>query len=222
MAQLPILWTFRRCPYAIRARLAIASAAIKVELREIQLKNKPVPFLEVSASATVPALTVGGQAIDESLEIMVWALKQNDPERLLNMPGSAWELIATNDGPFKVALDHTKYASRYPELDKNTERDKAVAILVELDERLGDKSWLFGDRPTLADYAIIPFVRQFANTDRDWFNKQPWSALIAWLDRFLESDAFAKVMVKYKPWSEVATPVWFGAQDADVKITNQE
>jgi len=222
MAQFPILWTFRRCPYAIRARLAIASAVIKVELREIQLKNKPVPFLETSPSATVPALRVGGLVIDESLDIMVWALKKNDPEQLLKMPRSAWELIAINDGPFKVALDHVKYASRYPERDENVERDKAVAILVELDERLSDKQWLFGDRPTLADYAIFPFVRQFANTDRDWFNEQPLSALIAWLDCFLESEAFAKVMVKHKPWSKIAAPIWFGAQDGDVKITIQK
>ncbi|MEQ8823186.1 MAG: glutathione S-transferase [Filomicrobium sp.] len=216
MAHPPILWTFRRCPYAIRARLAIASAGVEVELREIQLSNKPALFLETSASATVPALRVGNQVIDESLDIMVWALSQNDPERLLEMPDVGSEFIATNDGPFKAALDHTKYASHYPELDRNAERDKAAAFLFDLDARLGDRPWLFGDRPTLADFAIFPFVRQFANIDRDWFDGQSWAALIAWLDRFLESDAFARVMVKYKPWSEDDVPIWFGAKSLEL------
>lgn len=215
MSQQPILWSFRRCPYAIRARLAIASAGIKVELREIELKNKPLPFLETSASATVPALKIGNEAIDESLDIMVWALRQNDPEGLQDMPASGMELIATNDGPFKVALDHTKYSTRYPEFDPNAERDRAATMLFELDARLCDNAWLFGDRPTLADYAILPFVRQFANTDRDWFDAKPWPALIRWLDRFQESDAFAEVMAKHKPWVEGAAPVWFGTQGPD-------
>ena len=211
----PILWTFRRCPYAIRARLAIASAGICVELREIQLKNKPQPFLETSPSATVPALRIGDRVLDESLEIMVWALQQNDPERLLEMPALGWELISANDGPFKSALDHTKYAVRYPGLDESAERNKAAEILLKLDRQLGHRSWLFGDRPTLADRAIGPFVRQFANTDREWFDAQPWPALIAWLDSFLESEAFARVMAKYKPWSDGAAPIWFGTQRND-------
>lgn len=210
MAQHPILWSFRRCPYAIRARLAIASAGVAVELREIELKNKPEPFLQTSASATVPALRIGDAVIDESLDIMVWALKQNDPEHLLDMPDAGWDLILTNDGPFKAALDHTKYAVRFPELDRDVERSKASAILTELDQRLGDRTWLFGNRPSLADLAIVPFVRQFANTDRDWFDAQSWSALVHWLDRVLASDRFASVMTKYAPWSEGDAPVLFG------------
>jgi len=206
----PIFWTFRRCPYAIRARLAIASAGIRVELREIQLKNKPKAFLETSASATVPALRIGDQVFDESLDIMVWALKQNDPEGLLQMPASGWDLISENDGPFKSALDHTKYAVRYPNLDENAERSKAAKFLLKLDRQLADGSWLFGSNPTLADLAISPFVRQFANTDRTWFDNQPWPALIAWLDRFLQSDAFTHVMAKHQPWSEGTAAVWFG------------
>ena len=221
MAQRPIFWSFRRCPYAIRARLAIASAGIEVELREIQLKNKPAPFLETSASATVPALRLDDRVIDESLDIMIWALEQNDPEHLLRMPEAGWALIAANDGPFKMALDHTKYAVRYPELDETAERDKAAAILLELEARLGDEPWLFGDRPTLADLAIFPFVRQFANTDRAWFDAQPWPALIAWLDRLLEGDAFQRVMNKYAPWSEGDPPVWFGAERGDAKTARQ-
>jgi glutathione S-transferase len=221
MPQHPILWSFRRCPYAIRARLAVASAGVAVELREILLKDKPAAFLETSPSATVPALQVGETVIDESLDIMVWALERSDPECLRAMPASGWALIETNDGPFKAALDHTKYAVRFPERDEAAEREKAAVFLRTLDAQLGDQAWLFGDRPTLADFAILPFVRQFANTDRAWFDAQPWPALIGWLDRFLASARFARVMAKYAPWSEGAQPVWFGGQGAGLETVGE-
>ena len=210
MSSHPIFWTFRRCPYAIRARLALASAGVRVELREILLRDKPQAFLETSPSATVPALRLDDQVLDESRDIMVWALRQNDPQGLLDMPDVGWDLIDENDDPFKTALDHTKYASRYPDLDTEAERTKAAAFLIRLDERLKGQSWLFGERPSIADLAILPFVRQFANTDRKWFDAQPWPDLIAWLDRFTEGAAFAHVMPKYAPWSEDSAPVWFG------------
>jgi len=210
MAQHPIFWTFRRCPYAMRARLALVSAGVNVELREILLREKPQPFLETSISGTVPALRLDEEVLDESLDIMAWALGQSDPQQLLAMPQEGWELIATNDGPFKAALAHTKYISRSPELDEMAERGKAAAFLFDLDERLKGRLWLFGDRPTIADQAILPFVRQFANTNRDWFNTQAWPDLITWLDRFTESDTFARVMIKYVPWLEGDEPLWFG------------
>jgi glutathione S-transferase len=209
MANDPILWTFRRCPYAIRARLALASSGVKVELREILLRDKPKAFLQTSPSGTVPTLHLPDQVIDESLEIMVWALGQNDPQQLLDMPQVGWDLIATNDGPFKDALDHTKYATRYPDLNIQEERSKAASYLRNLDEQLDRRSWLFGDRPTLADLALLPFVRQFAHIDRAWFDEQGWQNLAAWLDRFLESDAFLRVMNKYTPWTEGETTIWF-------------
>ncbi len=212
MTQHPILWSFRRCPYAMRARLAVLSAGIKVELREILLREKPPAFLQTSASATVPALRLKDQVLDESLDIMVWALEQNDPQRLLDMPKEGWDLIAVNDGPFKLALDHTKYASRYPEIDNLAEREKAARYLVELDQRLAGQGQLFDDRPTLADLALLPFVRQFAHIDRAWFDRQDWPNLITWLDRFLESKPFTSIMKKYAPWSAGDAPVWFGAQ----------
>ena len=151
MAHHPIFWTFRRCPYAIRARLALLSSGVRVELREILLRDKPAAFLQTSPSGTVPAIRLPNQVLDESLEIMIWALQQNDPQRLLDMPQAGWDLIEVNDGPFKAALDHTKYATRYPDLDPKVERKKAASYLLNLDERLAGRSWLFGSRPTIAD-----------------------------------------------------------------------
>jgi glutathione S-transferase len=220
----PILWTFRRCPYAMRARLALSSARVTVELREILLKKKPQAFLETSPSASVPSLWVPGlwlpgveepqQVIDESIDIMVWALEQNDPEQLLNMPSEGSSLIDTNDGPFKIALDHTKYASRFPDVDAEAERHKAAGFLVDLDQRLKGQAALFGDRPTLADQAILPFVRQFANADRDWFDAQDWPDLSGWLNGFTQGDAFARIMIKYALWQDGDAPVWFGGRDS--------
>lgn len=210
MSETPILWSFRRCPYAIRARLAIQSAAQAVELREIVLRDKPEAFLETSPSATVPALRVGGDVLDESLDIMLWALRRNDPDGLLEMPEEGWRLIEANDGPFKAALDHTKYAVRYPDLDPEDERAKASAHLRKIDAQLDGQDWLYGDHPTLADFALLPFVRQFANIDRAWFDAQGWSNLIDWLDRFLASDRFQNVMDKYRPWAPGDDPVQFG------------
>lgn len=210
MSDLPILWSFRRCPYAMRARLAIMLAGPQVELREIVLRDKPQAFLDTSSSGTVPALRLSDQVLDESLDIMIWALEQSDPHGLLDMPQEGWDLIAANDGPFKAALDHTKYTTRYPELDHAAEREKAVTHLCGLDARLASQGWLMGDRATLADYAILPFVRQFAFIDKAWFDAQDWPQLHAWLDRFLDSDLFASIMSKYTPWAEGDAPLAFG------------
>ncbi|MGR3722833.1 glutathione S-transferase [Abyssibius alkaniclasticus] len=210
MCNHPIFWSFRRCPYAMRARLAVLGAGLKVELREIVLRDKPQAFLNTSPSATVPALRLGDKVLDESLDIMVWALKQRDPQRLLDMPDEGWQLIARNDGPFKAALDHTKYAVRYPDLDPRAERAKAAAVLDDLNARLQGKPALFGARDTIADLAVLPFLRQFAHIDRAWFAAQPWPGLHAYLNRFMASDAFARIMPKYAPWRPGAAPLWFG------------
>lgn len=211
MTHTPILWSFRRCPYAMRARLAVLSAAVRVELRDIQrLRDKPRAFLDTSPTATVPCLKLGDQVIDESLDIMLWALKQRDPQQLMDMPTEGWDLITRNDGPFKSALDHTKYTTRYPDLDPNEEREKASAVLHDLNRRLVAQEWLLGKDPRLADFAILPFVRQFAFIDRAWFDAQDWSHLRAWLDRFLASPAFTTVMKKQPPWGKDTPPIWFG------------
>lgn len=211
MTARPIFWSFRRCPYAMRARLAVHSSGIDVELREILLKDKPTAFLETSESGTVPALKTADTVIDESLDIMTWTLERSDPEGWLDMPAEGHDLISECDGPFKSALDHTKYAVRFPELDESKERRKASNFLYKLNARLTETHHLFGDTPTLADMAILPFARQFANTDRQWFDAQDWPHLIQWLDRFLDSTEFAAIMKKYPPWVPGQEPVPFPA-----------
>jgi len=203
---IPVLYSFRRCPYAMRARLAILSAGLAVELREVVLRDKPAAFLAASPSATVPCLVTADCVIDESLDVMTWALQQRDPEGWLRMPEAGFEWIARADGPFKAALDRTKYANRYPGVDPSSQRDIAAGFLGDLDRTICE--WIF-DQPTLADYAILPFVRQFAFIDKDWFAAQPWPDLQDWLTRFLESDRFAHIMEKYPQWRPDEPPVGF-------------
>lgn len=197
---LPIFYSFRRCPYAMRARLALQSTGIQVELREIVLKDKAPEFLDTSPSKTVPCLKAGKRIIDESLHIMAWALGQKDPEHWLEMPPEGYELIAQCDGPFKQALDRTKYATRYPENDPSEERKKASDFIEVLETQLTD-GFLFADTPKVADMAILPFVRQFANTDKTWFANQPWPKVQTWLDTFVNSDQFSSIMNKYPKWT---------------------
>jgi len=209
MATVPILWTFRRCPYAMRARLAIQSSGQQVALREILLKDKPAAFLNVSPKGTVPVLQDGDNVIEESRDVMLWALQRRDPEGWLNMPADGLSLIDICDGPFKAALDHTKYAVRFPDLDEAAEREKAMVFLRDLNDRLMGYAFLMGDRRTLADMAILPFIRQFANTDRAWFDAQGLRHLTAWLDDFLNTKRFRGIMVKYPPWQAGQDQVLF-------------
>ncbi|WP_439138412.1 glutathione S-transferase [Planktotalea sp.] len=203
---LPILYSFRRCPYAIRARLAVATSGVRVEFREISLKEKHPAFLQVSSSGTVPCLVADGGVIDESLDIMIWALTRNDPQGWLDMPEVGWRLIEQFDGPFKDALDRTKYAVRHPELDPLEQRAIAHRQLSDLNASIGE--WVF-DRPTLADFAILPFVRQFAFIDKTLFDAQPWDRLQAWLARFLSSSAFQDVMGKHAFWQTDDVAIYF-------------
>lgn len=198
----PILYSFRRCPYAMRARLAIASAGVQVELREILLRDKAPQFLDASPSGTVPCLVNEATIIDESRDIMVWALSQSDPDRWLDMPQDGWSMMDTIEGPFKTALDRYKYSSRYQDADKTGERTKAATYLYDLDKRLRGQDWLFGATASLADMAILPFVRQFAMTDKAWFDAQPWPQLSRWLETFLTSAALQAVMSKYPVWKD--------------------
>lgn len=202
---LPVLYSFRRCPYAMRARLAIVSSGQSCQLREIILRDKAPEFLATSPSATVPALqNVDGEVIDESLDIMLWALSQNDPESWLGTSKNARDdmlvLIEECDGDFKTSLDRYKYTTRYDDADGQTERTKAGGFLQKLDARLATSAYLFGKQITLGDMAIAPFVRQFSNVDRDWFDAQDWPHLLGWLNDFLNSDRFSSIMTKYPKW----------------------
>ncbi len=195
----PILYSFRRCPYAMRARLALAASGQRVELREVVLRDKPPAFLAASPTATVPCLVTEDGPIDESLDIMVWALTRNDPEGWLDMPADGWTWIERADGPFKQALDRTKYATRYPDTDPEQQRALAAEFLADLNEQIG--TWNF-EAPSIADFAILPFVRQFAFIDKGWFDAQPWPDLHRWLERFLMSERFANIMPKFEQWRE--------------------
>ncbi len=203
MEELPTLYSFRRCPYAMRARLALASSGLSVLLREVVLRDKPPEMIAASPKATVPVLVLpGGDVLEESLDVMNWALGQSDPENWLGADRAAIdELVAQNDGPFKHHLDRYKYENRYDGAVAEEHRTEASVTLRGLDDRLSKNDWLCGPKACFADYAILPFVRQFANTDRAWFDTQDWTHLRVWLERFLASDRFKSVMEKYPQWS---------------------
>jgi len=214
-APYPILYSFRRCPYAMRARLGLMHSGVVCELREVVLRDKPSQMIELSAKATVPVLqTIAGQVIDESLDIMLWALRQNDPGGWLTPQqgtlNEALALISQNDGDFKAHLDRYKYSGRYEDVEALHHRTQAEAFLKDLDERLNQSPYLFGDRLCIADRAIAPFVRQFAHVDKAWFDQTPYTGLKRWLEAFLSSAEFASIMIKYPPWSSGDDPVWFG------------
>ena len=195
------LYSFRRCPYAMRARMALRYSGVAVNIVEVSLKTKPAEMLALSSKGTVPVLSVDGQVIDESLAIMHWALAQNDPQDWLlkdDPDGQqliAW-LIEENDQTFKVHLNRYKYAERYPEQPMTVYRTEGEVFLRRLDELLQGRDYLLADHPSLADVALMPFVRQFAHVDREWFGQTPYYRLQAWLQRFLESELFIGVMRK--------------------------
>ena len=204
----PILYSFRRCPYAIRARWALLSSHIDVELREIVLRDKPREFLKTSNSGTVPCLQLKDKIIDESMDIMIWALRKNDPDDWLDMPAQGYCLINEVEEKFKPNLDKTKYATRYPQNDSKVSRSLVIEYLIDLDKKIKGK-FLFGEQPKLADIAIFPFVRQFANIDIKWFNEFGWEKLQNWLKAFVESEMFDKSQKKFVQWRPNANPVFF-------------
>jgi glutathione S-transferase len=198
---LPVLYSYRRCPYAMRARMALRYAAIDVDIREIVLREKPRQLLEVSPKGTVPVLVLAdGMVIDESLDIMRWALRQHDPEGWLQEETRSLGLIADNDGPFKAALDRYKYADRYPQQPVAVWRAMGETFLQRLENHLQQQPGLLGPATAIADVAIFPFVRQFAMVDTCWFATAPYPALRGWLERWLASALFLEIMQKYPPW----------------------
>lgn len=209
-----ILYSFRRCPYAMRARLAIIYSGVSVELREVVLKDKPTSLLAYSEKATVPVLvTAEKYVIDESRDIMNWALKQADPNDWLckdnpQLQTQIMQLIDENDGEFKTYLDKYKYADRYPEYTEVEHREHALQFINQLELLLNLHQNLIQDEVCLADMAIFPFVRQFSMVEPDWFKEAPLPKLRAWLQRHLDSPLFHTAMTKYPQWSAGDTPTY--------------
>ena len=203
---LPVLYSFRRCPYAIRARMALHYAGIQVEQREVALRQKPAALLAISPKGTVPVLQLpGGEVIDQSLDIMRWALRQSDPEGWLTAgaPDEAERWIDLNDRLFKSLLDRYKYADRHPENPMTTHRSRALDALIHpLAGQLQHTPWLLGPTQSLADVALFPFVRQFARVDPVWFATLALPGLHTWLQAGLSSSLFAAVMHKQPVWVE--------------------
>lgn len=209
MTGLPVLYSFRRCPFAMRARMALLVSGQGVELREIVLRAKPDAMLKASPKGTVPVLVLpDGRVIDESLDIMRWALQRHDPEGWL--AGDDGALIAAYDGPFKHHLDRYKYPSRHGE-DPLAHRDAGLALLAALDRRLGPSACLCGPSRTLADIALFPFIRQFAATDQAWFGSQPLPRLQGWLAGLTGSPLFHQCMLRLPPWQPGDAPVPFAS-----------
>ncbi len=220
---LPILYSFRRCPYAMRARMALHASGVAHEHREVVLKHKPAHMLALSPKGTVPVLWLpgpeGGQVLEQSLDIMLWALRQHDPmgwlpESEADM-ADALALIAHNDGPFKQQLDRYKYPNRSGLDSGLADRDAAAAWLLSLNARLESQVFLAGGQLGLPDTAIAPFVRHFAHTDPDWFAAQPWRSLAAWLSAFEGAALFESIMHKHVPWQE-SHPENVGAKATDL------
>lgn len=208
---LPLLYSFRRCPYTIRARLALQVSGVAYELREIQLRDKPPSMLAASPKGSVPVLVLpDGQVIDESWEIMQWALQQHDPDNWLGAEGqflaAAVPLVALNDGSFKMALDCYKYADRHPEQPQAFYRRQGELFLQQLEIQLQTHLYLLGDQLSIADAAVVPFIRQFAAVDPHWFMQSPYPRLRHWCDIIINSALFVAVMQKHAVWQSGADP----------------
>lgn len=211
---LPILFSFRRCPYAIRARLAVKASTVQVALREVVLADKPSEMLLCSPKGTVPVLQLADSAvIDESLDIMLWALKQHDPQKWLPSnvrdEKDTFHLIGFNDKEFKPWLDKYKYADRFPEYSMEYYRQQGEGFLLQLEERLDKSAYLMGDKISLADMAVFPFIRQFAHVDKHWFDQSEYKKLQDWLQQLLGLPLFNEVMQKYPKWTCEQAPLVF-------------
>ncbi|WP_240553666.1 MULTISPECIES: glutathione S-transferase [Polynucleobacter] len=200
----PILYTYRRCPYAMRARMALQYAGIQFEYREIELRNKPQSMLDLSPKGTVPVLYVDGLVLDQSLDIMCWALKVSDPDgwnMLDENIAKTW--IEKNDEVFKGLLDQYKYPNRYPQLNQVAVLADVMELMLEPMERaLGSSEYLLGGRMTWVDVAIFPFIRQFSMVDQQKFELLPIPHIQKWLRRQIESKLFLSVMDKHPAWRD--------------------
>jgi glutathione S-transferase len=198
----PILYSYRRCPYAMRARMALRYSNIQIDIHEINLKNKPPHMLAVSAKATVPLLVLAdGTVIEQSLKIMEWALAKDDSDdwqlcnqaELLTLSKA---LITENDTNFKQALDHYKYAVRFPEKPQEVYRNEGEMFLLKLETLLNKHRNLVRDSLSITDIAIFPFIRQFKGVDENWFLNAPYPKLKQWLNELVNTPLFIRIMQK--------------------------
>ncbi len=199
-----VLYSYRRCPYAMRARMAMVYAGISVEIREIALRDKPKHMLQVSPKGTVPVLIIeDGTVIDESVDIMYWALQQQDSAGWLQHNGELRrQLITENDTSFKAALDAYKYFDRFPEKKQSEHRTDSELFLQKLETLLQHSQYLQSNQLSMVDIALFPFIRQFAGVDAAWFDVSPYPKLIAWLKRLVTSELFVSVMQKRPTYVE--------------------
>lgn len=213
----PVLYSFRRCPYAMRARLALHVAGVAVQIREVSLRDKPDALLALSRKATVPVLQLpDGRVLDESLDIMLWALQRSDPLAWLATRGqdAAQQWVGRNDSEFKPLLDRYKYAARHPELPPLAHRANAIASYVgPLNALLDEQPFICGGKVGWADAAVFPFIRQFAMVEPGWFETAPLSSLRRWLTYWLDSSWFAAVMAK--------RPLWTGASSCAIDMHHE-
>lgn len=202
-----VLYSFRRCPYCMRAHMALKYSALKVELREVSLKSYPEQAKKISPKVTVPVLQLSdGTVIDESWDIVKWALQQSDPDIWMGKENShlldAEILVETNDFSFKEDLDHYKYADRFPEHSAEHYREACEEFIEELEEMLADNKFLLSDKLSLADIAVFPFIRQFSLVDKSWFEQAPYPKVQNWLNVLTSSTLFSSVFQKHEVWKE--------------------
>ena len=217
----PVLYSFRRCPYAIRARMTLWYARIVVEHREVLLSNKPRAMLDASPKGTVPILVLPDSVVlEESRDIMRWALAQHDPQDWWPeaQADTINELIDENDDSFKLIIDHYKYSDRFPERSKLDYRRQGEGFLERLEHQLDNQKYLLGNRITMVDIALFPFVRQFAMVDDQWFEQSPFAKLRGWLQEFKACSLFSHTMAKLQPWSEGDPALHLGNEEARVPI----
>ena len=209
----PILYSFRRCPYCMRAHMALKKTGMKIELREVKLSAMPEEALAISPQETVPVLALtDGTAIDESWDIVKWSLAQNDVDNWLGEDNEflldAEILIETNDYSFKTDLDHYKYADRHPEHSEEHHRKKCEEFIEELEDMLTENRYLVADQLSLADIGVFPFIRQFSLVDKDWFDQAPYPRVQQWLNKMIESDLFQSIFQKHELWKAGDTAIY--------------
>ena len=215
-SDLPILYSLRRCPYAMRGRMGIALSQQKVLLREIVTKDKPSELLASSPKGTVPVLVLPqGTIIEQSIEVMIWALEQNDPQDLLRssepeLNQEILELIARNDNEFIGHLEKYRASVRYRNVDTEQRRQACEGFISELESKLAQHEYLFGDTPSLADFAVMPFVSQFVRVEKKWFVQSEYQNVGRWLRAHLDSKLYTQVMKQYPLWNETKQDCLFG------------